>query len=243
MKESESVLIYDNSFNGFMSAVYWAFYKNVEIRDIQSIKNSQRALFSENTVIETNITFARRVWFGIQKKNYNALKIVYFAFLSESSGIELKLYNYIKYIYSNKTNSSSYISKEDILKINSLAGLVGREKKRIEAQLRFKNTFADVQVAYIEPGFNVLPLVSRHFKSVYKQFHWIVFDSKRNYGIYFNGQGVRFVSAGFVRNLKAQKELLEAHPPTLIGMGLLTEAENKTTNNKNLDYEKSYTAA
>lgn len=243
MKESDSVLIYDNSFNGFLSAVHWAFNNQVEITDIQSAKNMQRALFSETKVIVTNDTFARRVWYGIQKKNYNALKTVYFAFLSESGGMELHLYNYIRYIFSNSNDSDSYISKDQISKIKMLASLVGREKKRFETQLRFKSKFADVRVAYVEPAFNVLPLLSRHFKSSFKEFHWIIFDSKRNYGIYFNGHRVWFVSTGFVKNLKAQKELFETHPPSITGVELFAGNRNNGLNSKTSGYEKAYTAA
>ncbi len=132
MKNSDKVFIYDHSFNGFLSAVFKAFEENTNVSDIQSSRNIQTGLFNETVSVGTNIEHAKRVWYSVQKKNYSAIKTIYFAFLSESHGIELLLYNYIRKIVLNSNNTDSYCNEESIAKINQLAALVGREKQQVD---------------------------------------------------------------------------------------------------------------
>lgn len=240
MKKSNRILLYDSSFNGFLSAVYVAFKANLEIEDIRSSKNIQGALFSETVKVETNELQARRVWYAIQRKNYSAIKDIYFAFLSESHGIEFLLLKYIKRIFSTRRISDSYDFKEDELKIKSLAGLVAREKKRLESEVNVQDQYSDLKLAYIEPAFNVLPLLSRYFKSVHKDFRWIIFDLKRKYGIYYSDQRVQLVSAAFVSNLIAQKQLIE---PQLQFAGQEINTDKKGFARKPVLYEKTFSAA
>ena len=83
------ILIYDGSFNGFLSAVYAAFEKRIQVSDIRKISHSQDGLFTETLNIRTNLDKAQKVWNGIGTKNKSAVKKCYFAFLSEYEGVEI----------------------------------------------------------------------------------------------------------------------------------------------------------
>ena len=126
MKKKELTIIYDGSFNGFLSAVFEAFEQKIEVVDIKSNPYNQGHLFSETIRITTDESHARRVWFAVQRSNFNAIKNIYFAFLSESNGIEFMLYNYIRKLMIKDNESDVYCSDETVIKINQLAGLVGR---------------------------------------------------------------------------------------------------------------------
>lgn len=41
-------------------------------------------------------------------------------------------------------------------------------------------------ISLVSPDFNVLPLIERHFKSRYQDQRWLIYDEKRNYGIYYD---------------------------------------------------------
>ncbi len=202
MKRTEQILIYDRSFNGFLSAVYLAFKQNLDVADFSNRPDTQVGLFSDNTEVETNVLHAKRVWEGLQKKNYTALKNIYFAFLSETVGIEKILYQYIRFIMLNKSTSDSYDHNRTISKIDQLAALVGREKQRVESSIQFHSTMDEVRIAYIEPSFNVLPLVSKHFRSKYRKYSWVIFDLQRQYGLFYNGTSVEIISSGFLQRLR-----------------------------------------
>ena len=192
--ENAKTLIYDGSFNGFLTSIFVAFEEKAQIADIQRNTISQNALFSETETIFTHVEKAKRVWNGIQKKDHNAMKNIYFAYLSETNGIELLLYRYIRKLFANHTSVHSDYSDGLVLKISQLAKSVGREKHRMEAFVKFQLTQDDIYFANIEPDFDVLPLISKHFRSRYADQQWLIYDVKRQYGIFYDLEKVEIVS-------------------------------------------------
>ncbi|AWX46224.1 hypothetical protein HME9304_03256 [Flagellimonas maritima] len=187
-------LIYDGSFNGFLTAVFIAFEEKLEVVDIQRNSQEQGGLFSETETIFTNVEKAKRVWNGIRNKSNNSISQIYFAFLSEADGVELILYTYIRKLMSSKNGKQMDYSDGTVLRISKLARSVGREKHRMEAFVRFQLTKDDIYFANIEPDFDVLPLISKHFRSRYADQQWLIYDVKRKYGIYYNLERVEMVS-------------------------------------------------
>lgn len=191
---TSKTFIYDGSFNGFLTAVFNGFEQKVSQADIQRNGQTQNGLFAETETVFTNVALAKRVWTGIQKKSNSAVKNIYFAFLSEKKGIEPLLYHYIQKLMGSNQNKSHDFSDDVILRINQLAHKVGREKHRMEAFVRFQLTKDEVYFANIEPDFDVLPLISKHFRSRYADQQWIIHDLKRKYGLYYNLEGVELIS-------------------------------------------------
>ncbi|WP_461443704.1 TIGR03915 family putative DNA repair protein [Maribacter sp.] len=188
------ILIYDGSFNGFLTAVFKTFDERIEVADIQKNSEAQRGLFSDTETVFTQMDKAKRVWNGIQKKSNSAIKNVYFAFLSEHKGIEMLLYRYIRKLFSPTDMMHLNFSDDTVLKIDQLTKSVGREKHRMEAFVRFQLTQDGIYFANIEPDFDVLPLISKHFRSRYADQQWMIYDVKRKYGIFYDLDSVEIVS-------------------------------------------------
>lgn len=193
MKQAK-ILIYDGSFNGFLTAIFKSFDEQIQVADIQKNSVGQRGLFSDTETVFTQMEQAKRVWNGIQKKSNSAIKNVYFAFLSESKGIEMVLYRYICKLFSPTDMMQLNFSDDTVLKISQMAKSVGREKHRMEAFVRFQLTKDDVYFSNIEPDFDVLPLISKHFRSRYPDQQWLIYDVKRKYGIFYDLNSVEIVS-------------------------------------------------
>ncbi|MBU3025798.1 TIGR03915 family putative DNA repair protein [Zobellia galactanivorans] len=191
---STKTLIYDGSFNGFLTAIFVAFEEKAVVSDIQKHSVCQNGLFSETETIFTQMDKAKRVWNGIHKKSHSAIKDIYFAFLSEHKGIEMLLYRFIRKMFASNTSIASDYSDGLVLKISQLARSVGREKHRMEAFVRFQLTKDEIYFANIEPDFNVLPLISKHFRSRYADQQWLIYDVKRKYGIFYDLNQVEIVS-------------------------------------------------
>lgn len=191
---NSKILIYDGSFNGFLTAVFIAFEEKIKVADIQKNSISQSGLFSETQTIFTQMDKAKRVWNGIQRKSNTAIKNIYFAYQSESKDIELLLYRYIRKMFAQNGSVHSDYSDGVVLKISQLAKSVGREKHRMEAFVRFQLTKDDIYFANIEPDFDVLPLISKHFRSRYADQQWLIYDAKRRYGIFYNLEKVEIIS-------------------------------------------------
>lgn len=212
---TSKILVYDGSFNGFLTAVFIGFEQKLAHADIQKNSQFQKGLFAETETIFTNIEKAQRVWNGVRKKNNSAIKNIYFAFLSEQNNIEALLYHYIQKLMGGKYLGSTDFGDDAILKINQIAHKVGREKHRMEAFVRFQLTKDDVYFANIEPDFDVLPLISKHFRNRYADQQWIIYDVKRKYGIFYDLQTVEIVSL----------DLTDIHTNSIEKSAVFTEEE------------------
>ena len=52
-------------------------------------------------------------------------------------------------------------------------------------------------IANCDPDFNVLPLIRKHFLKRYADQQWIIYDLKRDYGLYYNLHKVDIVNFQF----------------------------------------------
>src|ERR1700759_5807161 len=75
--------------------------------------------------------------------------------------------------------------------------MIGRERHRMEAFIRFQKLSDGTFYAGVEPDFNVLPLLIKHFRDRYADQKWIIYDLKRKYGIYYDLEKVEYMEVEF----------------------------------------------
>ncbi|MCK8481401.1 TIGR03915 family putative DNA repair protein [Psychroserpens algicola] len=199
-------LIYDGTFDGFLSTVFYVFEQQLDAVTIQSESGVQHIMFSKNETIVTDELKANRVWKGLNNKmSKSGHYQLYYAFLSEQVGIENLLLDYIRYVFSTDLKVDKDFSHPSVLKIAQIAKMVGREKHRMEAFVRFRLTKDVIYFASIEPDFNVLPLISKHFKRRYADQKWLIYDIKRQYGLFYDLQKVDIIAMEFPSNFDFTK--------------------------------------
>lgn len=81
---------------------------------------------------------------------------------------------------------------EDILKISKICKSVSRERHRMTAFVRFEKMQDDIYFAKIDPDFNVLPLIRKHFKDRYADQKWMIYDLRRHYGLLYDLEQCEF---------------------------------------------------
>ena len=59
----------------------------------------------------------------------------------------------------------------------------------------------ELYYAIIQPDYNVLPLISDHFKKRYADQRWLIYDCRRKYGLYYDLKEVEEVSMNFETDL------------------------------------------
>ncbi len=192
------ILVYDGSFEGFLSCVFYSYEYGLENVSIESKHAVTDNFFDEIVEVTTNEEQSDRVWKGISKKSQIAKTLIYKAFLSEAYGVENDLLFFIQQIFEDKMNDAIDFSEPRILNVSKLAKMVGREKHRMDAFVRFRQTKDDVFFATIEPDFNTLPLNIAHFKNRYADQKWFIYDIKRNYGIFYDLEKVEIISLEMV---------------------------------------------
>ena len=214
--ENAKIYVYDGSFNGFLTAIFIAFERNEGVAEFRPDNGCQSTLFLETETITTHLEYAKRVWNGIQAKSSAALKQVYFSFLSEHPGIEQLLYRFIQNLFHGRSGENTTQFDHIDLKIGQLANQVAKEKGKLEAFLTFEPSIDNILYAIISPHYNVLPLLSKHFRLRLTGQQWLIFDCKRKYGLHSNGKSTEFIKLELWRMLAAHDFMGDNVPRTSI---------------------------
>lgn len=190
----QTILLYDGSFDGFLCCVFTIYAEKIKAPIIRKEHQTHNELFSITEYSITDERKAKRVWKAFQNKTTRIeQKNIFKAFLSEIKGVENTLFNYMKHTFASEKKKNIDYSNKDILKINQVARMVDREKHRMEAFVRFQLTKEDMYVSTVAPDFNVLPLIIHHFKDRYADQKWVIYDTRRKYGIYYDLNTVEIV--------------------------------------------------
>ncbi|AZQ43004.1 TIGR03915 family putative DNA repair protein [Nonlabens ponticola] len=226
------LLQYDGSFNGFLTAVFDVYAHKLKNPIIQKTSLAQDQLFGEMQTIITDQDKADRVFKKLKKLcGSNDFNQFYRAFLSEISGIENTLLDYCRITFKNGTSPSGDYGNITVLKMSQAAKMVGREKHRMEAFIRFHLIEEDVYYANCEPDFNVLPLISKHFKNRYADQKWIIYDLNRDYGISYDLEKVDEVTIQF-NDPRAQRGIMNT--------GVVEESRFRESENNYRDLWNQY---
>jgi len=188
-------LVYDGSFEGWLTAVFDVFeYKFGDV-DIVPGPMQQDSLFGVSKTVVSDSIKAQRVWTGLRKYlSANAMKEIFKTFLSEQTGSENQLLSYARYTFQRKESVEQDFTHPAVLYVSQTAKKVHREKHRMEAFVRFQQTSDGLFFATVEPDFNVLPLIRKHFADRYADQRWLIYDKKRRYGLYYDLHQVDVVS-------------------------------------------------
>jgi len=191
-------VVYDGSFEGFLTAVFDVYEYRMKDVDILPAKQRQDNLFVETHLVQACENKAQRVWKGLRERiSSRAATQVYYTFLSEYKGMENKLLQYIQYMFATKYTAENDYTNSAVLYVAETARKVHREKHRMEAFVRFQKTKDNLYFAIVQPDFNVLPLIKEHFEKRYADQQWMIYDGARKYGIYYNLERTDTVEVNF----------------------------------------------
>jgi probable DNA metabolism protein len=196
-------VVYDGTFEGWLCAVFEIYEYKLAAAVIVNEAHFQPSPFEQVHVVNTDPGKSKRVWSGLKQKiSHSALGQLHRAFLSEEKNVENILLKYVQQVFaSNQTIEYNYANK-DVLHVAQTAKKVYREKHRMEAFIRFQLTKDKLYYAVCQPDFNVLPLIENHFQKRYADQRWLIYDSRRKYGIYYDMNTVERVEINFSEEAK-----------------------------------------
>ncbi|MDR0333918.1 MAG: TIGR03915 family putative DNA repair protein [Dysgonamonadaceae bacterium] len=186
---------YDKTFDGLLSCVFFA-YEQKRFPDMILSESDPKPLFmDEQYYVPTEKEKSQRVWAALEKKlSKTAQNMMLHVWLSELPEVEMLLF---RYICKNINHSKSYemnFGDDDVLRVKEIALKVSREAERLRMFVRFQEMADGVYFAPIDPQFNVLSLVVPHFKARYANQQWIIYDTNRNFGIFYDIHTVQEIS-------------------------------------------------
>ena len=187
-------MVYDGSWDGFLSAVFEAYDRKLTKVSISKSVDFQPGIFGDSIEVFSDATKANRVWLGLQKKlSVKALNDIYSSFLSGLAEMDNHLLHYIQFALTT-IGAELAFGEACILRVSQVSKMVHREKHRMEAFIRFQLTRDNIYYAVIEPDYNVIPLLISHFKNRYADQNWLIYDLRRDYGIFYNLKTVEEVT-------------------------------------------------
>jgi probable DNA metabolism protein len=202
------LIVYDGSFEGFFSAVFDIYDHRFSDVDFTTDQNYQQNIFDNIHKVITAEIKTRRVQEGLKKHvSGHALSHLYKTLLSEIKGIENTMLSYIRYALSGKPAVEYDYSNQAVLKVRQTSKIVDREKHRMEAFIRFQLTGDGLYYAVVEPDFDVLPLIQKHFYDRYADQYWMIYDIRRKYGLYYDKKKVVTMTMTFGEETSGGKNI------------------------------------
>ena len=199
-------LIYDGTFEGLLTAIFDIYALRLEIVNLQKAGEANAAIFEETRQIVTDNDRAARVLKGLKEKlSSNGVQRAYIAHLAGIANEENNIVAFIRHVFDSSQNIEGDYANRYVSRISEVVKMMRREKHRMEAFIRFQKLRDDIYYAAIEPDFNVLPMLIKHFKNRYADQKWLIYDIKRKYGIYYDLHDVEYISMDFSSVKSADK--------------------------------------
>ncbi|NLY37477.1 MAG: DNA metabolism protein [Tissierellia bacterium] len=181
--------IYDGSFDGLLTSIYQAYYQKDDIYDIVFEDSQEQNFLFRSTFIVTEEEKAKRVYEAIKMKiSKKALKLIFYAYLSEIPGHGIAILEYVRLGFKLGPRVDLHLSNDIVIKINNISNKVAKERHRMTGLARFEELENGIFYCAIEPDYNIVGLLAPHFASRMSNENWIIHDVSRGIKILYNKQ-------------------------------------------------------
>lgn len=205
--------VFDGTFPGLLTAVFESYERQTPDVILCSVDDYQPLLLGDTVTVATVEEKARRVWNGLAKRlEREWMARLYAAFLAEQPSGYQHVFSLVRLVFDHGGAVVGDYRNPHVLGVSQLDRKVHREKHRMEAFVRFQQLVDGLYYATVDPDFNVLPLIARHFQNRYADQRWVIYDVKRRYGMYYDGDQVDEVT--FSETPTGQGSAPQAHPLT-----------------------------
>jgi probable DNA metabolism protein len=182
-----TIFRYDKTFEGLLTCVFDAYFRKTFPDKLLGLDDIEPLFVEERFTSVTQADKAHRVWKALEKKlTANALNMLTYIWLSEVPGSDELLFRYIRKTFDTKHSIEMNYADDDVLQTSNLAKKVNSERQRMIELVRFQKAADDIFFAPISPDYNCLPLTLSHFRERFSDQKWIIYDTKRNYGYYYD---------------------------------------------------------
>ena len=211
MTNTQRLFLYDGTYEGLLSAIFESYRLQLEASGFVAEEDFHGDLFEAPLVVPTDLAHAERVKVGlIRRTSEQAATMLYRAFHSEHPEIEMLIYRFIRLAMVSKYNIEENFIEPCVLKLAQLNKQMGREIHRMHAFVRFQRTNDGLFVAVVDPDFNVLPLIGDHFEKRYPAQRWVIYDTRRHYGLYYQNYQTEYVTFAAEAHLKLRQQAKDA---------------------------------
>ena len=186
---------FDGTFEGLLTAIFETYRLKAAPQRIIAESDWQDSLFEQPIFCATDHSYAERVLTGVEKKcGKPAVTLLHRCYLSELPEIPMLIYDFVKKAMASPRSILDNYGDDTVLALHKINKKIGREVHRMHAFVRFQRTKDDIYYSVVEPDFNVLPLLPDHFERRYPAQSWLIYDSRRRYGISYDQKKTEFIT-------------------------------------------------
>ena len=206
--------LYDGTFEGFLTVIFELYEKKLTLCKIEKENLYQPQMFDEVVSVISDQEKSKRVWKGLcMRLSQAGQKVLYYSFLSEIDTVETTMYSFIRKIFETQRNIEQDFGDEVVLTMWNISKMVIRESHKVLMFVRFQKTSDGLYYAVFDPQYNVLPLSVNHFKNRFADQRWVLYDTKRDYGFYYDLKAVseiKFTDSKInIKDGRVDEELLD----------------------------------
>lgn len=178
--------LYDNTLDGLLTVIYECLALNHYPDKIIPQQKYQPEFFVNLIEIKTNPLKANKLMAKLHSVSSILAGTVLYCQISEKTAIEKDLLEYIRLGLKYGEPVNRQITNPHVTNIVDLKTKVTLEIHRLKGLARFRQLNNGMFYAPLEPDYNVVPLLGRHFSARLADQQWVIHDTKRNIGIYYD---------------------------------------------------------
>lgn len=181
------IFTFDNTFEGLLSCVFFAYEQKV-IPDTILGDLEQKPLFYDYSYhVFTEYEKSNRVWKKLEViLSSFSRRMLFSVWLSELPESKMLLFRYITKNIDAPPSIEMNFGDDDVIQVSKIAKKVGSEARNIVQFVRFQQTKDNIYFAPVSPRYNVISMAVNHFKKRFADQEWIIFDTKRHIGLYYD---------------------------------------------------------
>jgi len=186
---------YDKTWEGLLTAVFDA-YSRRQFPDLLLGTEEPGPMFAdESHTLVTDPERAARVWAGLCRRAGRRVRnMLLHVWLSEEQEADALIVRCIKKIFDVRGSVAGDFSDPDMLTAHKTAMAVAREAQFVRMFARLQKTTAGSYFAPVAPKYNALPLAVEYFRDRFADQRWLVYDTRRRYGYYYDLETVTEVT-------------------------------------------------
>lgn len=185
---------YDGTFEGLLTVLAMATHNDYKTVNIIADCEYQADLFTEIFPVSTDAFLAAEFFNDLQERcSKVALLEIGYCYLSEKTGYEKLLLDYIGRLMKYGPGVRDNFSDPVVFRVKRICDQVDHEVLRMQGFIRFRKLVNQVFYAPIHPDHNIIQLLAPHFKARFADQRWLIHDTHRKTGIYYNGNQVKFI--------------------------------------------------
>lgn len=195
------VYLYDGSLSGLFTCIYEHYYCE-KVSGIYCDDVYEKNLLEDEVFIGTDEVKSDRVYKGIiEKISYEAMKHVYYAFLSSEYEKDCYILRYLEYGFRVGFRVDNDHTHKYVHHVHRLSAKVSKERHLLLGILRFQEV-GNGLYASVTPDNDVIEVLAEHFVDRLKNEPFIIHDKRRNKAVIYNRKD------WYITDFKYDEELL-----------------------------------